>query len=381
MLRFNGKAICYNFSPFIGIVTFNNRSLTNRANYIYVTDSKPSFRLIGYRGIISSKEFKDKFYLPEGIFLENATQFFCEGDIVKIYPDGRVHILWEINSYHNVLFLTESCNCKCLMCPQPPQKHDPQLPKDALNVLDLLKGKKIENICISGGEPTLVKDEFKTILLRCLSEHPEAQTEILTNGKSFADSKFADEVAAISEDKAVFCVSLHSDIDEIHDQIVGRKGSYKKTLEGIYNLAANNCSIEIRIVVNKYNYNSLERMAEHLYNYLPFCVHYVFMGMEVQGYARNNFDEINAYPHEYRSQLSNAVLSMARKGLSVSVYNIPLCMCDRKIWPYAKQSISTWKNTFMKECASCKVKNNCAGFFENSSQIGVKFIKPFLHEL
>lgn len=84
-------------------------------------------------------------------------------------------------------------------------------------------------------------------------------------------------------------------------------------------------------------------MAEHLYNYLPFCVHYVFMGMEVQGYARNNFDEINAYPHEYRSQLSNAVLSMARKGLSVSVYNIPLCMCDRKIWPYAKQSISTWK--------------------------------------
>ena len=304
MLRFNGKAVCSKFSPFIGIITFKNRSLTQRANYIYVTDSNPSHRLIGYRGIISSTIFKDKFYLPEGIFLENASQFFSEGDIVKIYPDGRVHILWEINSYHNVLFLTEACNCKCLMCPQPPQKHDPQLIKDALKVLDLLKGRKIEDICISGGEPTLVKEEFKSILLRCLSEHPEAQTEILTNGKSFSDSKFADEVSAISGDRAVFCVSLHSDIDEIHDQIVGRKGSYKKTLEGIYNLAANNCSIEIRIVVNKYNYNDLERMSEHLYNYLPFCVHYVFMGMEVHGYARNNFEEINAYPHEYKEQLS-----------------------------------------------------------------------------
>ena len=72
---------------------------------------------------------------------------------------------------------------------------------------------------------------------------------------------------------------------------------------------------------------------------------------------------------------------MTRKGLNVSVYNIPLCMCDNKIWHYAKQSISTWKNTFMKECDGCKLKTNCAGFFETSSQIDVKFIKPFFYEL
>lgn len=376
MLRFRGKAVC-DFSPFIGVITYVKKPITKRSNYIFVTD-KVGLGLIGYRGLISTTNIIDRFYLPETIIFENAKMEFKEGDIVKMYPDGRLHILWEKNSVHNVLFMTEACNCKCLMCPQPPKIHDPELPKEANTVLSLLKDEKIENICISGGEPTLIKDEFKKILSRCLSEHPEAQTEILTNGKMFANKEYADEIGAIAGDDAIFCVSLHSDVAEIHDEIVGKKGSYKKTIEGIYNLARNNCSIEIRIVVNKYNRDDLERMAEHLYNYLPFCVHYVFMGMEVQGYARNNFDRINAFPYEYRNQLTKAVLYLHQRGLDVSVYNIPLCMCDEEIWLFAKKSISTWKNSFVEECSGCSKLAECAGFFETSSKLPLNFIKPFL---
>ena len=98
-------------------------------------------------------------------------------------------------------------------------------------------------------------DKFLHILRRCVIEHPEAQVDILTNGKLFSKKNYANIVSSIVSDDVVFCVSLHSDVAEVHDRIVGKKGSFIQTVNGIYNLAENNCSIEIRIVINKLNYS------------------------------------------------------------------------------------------------------------------------------
>ena len=122
----------------------------------------------------------------------------------------------------------------------------------------------------------------------------------------------------------------------------------------------------------------LPRIALHLANYIPFCVHYVFMGMEIHGLAIKNFDQINIFPNEYIDYLRNAVLLMQRRGLNVSVYNVPLCMCHKDIWKFAKKSISDWKNIHQMECQKCSVINECCGFFGTSSILPIKFINPIL---
>ncbi|MGY4653780.1 hypothetical protein ACVWWN_007576 [Mycobacterium sp. URHB0021] len=48
---------------------------------------------------------------------------------------------------------------------------------------------------------------------------------------------------------------------------------------------------------------------------------------------------------------------------AVSVYNLPLCVLDPIVRPFAVQSISDWKNAYVEECEGCSVRRDCAGFF------------------
>ncbi|SBS77728.1 Radical SAM domain-containing protein (fragment) [uncultured Mycobacterium sp.] len=50
-------------------------------------------------------------------------------------------------------------------------------------------------------------------------------------------------------------------------------------------------------------------------------------------------------------------------GVSASIYNLPLCVLDPSIRPFAVQSISDWKNTYVAECDGCSARRDCAGFF------------------
>jgi hypothetical protein len=52
------------------------------------------------------------------------------------------------------------------------------------------------------------------------------------------------------------------------------------------------------------------------------------------------------------------------RGMNVSIYNHQLCVLDRSLWPFAKKSISDWKNMYLDECASCGVLESCGGLFK-----------------
>ena len=362
------------FSPIVGEVSLTGKPFYARSQTILVSD-KITSKSLGYSGCIT-KGPKRAFFYPDCIYEADDVSFLQEGDIVCLDSDGHATVLWEKRSHQNALFLTEACNCYCLMCPQPPKKHDKRLIQQAQKVLDLIKSKQIGHICITGGEPTLLGNDFLAILNRCVSEHPDAIIDILTNGKTFSDFNFTQSVANIANKNVKFCVSLHSDIDTIHDKIVGRNGSYSKTQLGIYNLAKCGCHIEIRHVITKLNWNRLLGFSEHLYNYFPFCSHYAFMGMEVHGEASRNHNEITIFPDDYRENLKKTVIFMHRRGLPVSIYNIPLCQCDEQIWPFARQSISSWKNFYPPQCEQCREKAACAGFFSTSAFLPTELVKP-----
>ena len=335
---------------------------------------------LGYAGCITNGE-KGTFLHPDTLWHADDLDQVKEGDIVCLNDSGTAIVLWEKDSLQNSLMLTEACNCNCLMCPQPPQKHAPELLQQAENILDLLHGKHVPHICITGGEPTLLKEKFIRLLHRCTQEHPEAVVNILTNGKTFSDISFAAEAARAASGNTLFCISLHSELDHLHDELVGRKGSFAETQRGIYNLATCGAHIEIRHVITKLNYKRLFHFAEHVYSYFPFCSHYALMGLEICGHAAINKEHIAIFPHEYKEQLTRAVLYMHRRGLPVSVYNIPLCLCDPRIHLFARQSISNWKNKYAPQCSECIRQEDCAGFFSTSVSLPFEYIQPIQEEV
>jgi len=346
-----------------GMVTRNPFSLS-RANRVLVTD-EPSLLATGFAGLIT-KDHGCGVSRPQIKVHDDTLGRFKEGDCVLMEGDGTISVLWETSSPMNSLFLTEACDCRCIMCPQPPKEHDRGLVEISKHTLSLVDIRKDQVLCLTGGEPTLLKEEFFEVLRLISKKHPKASTMMLTNGKSFAEFGFTKRFVSERPKDFLTCISMHGDVDELHDQIVGVKGSFYKTAMGLQNLARFREKIEIRVVVNRLNAHRLESIATFIQRNFPFIYHCTFMAMEITGLASDNYETVWIDPHEYRDQLSRAVSVLNRADIYVSIYNLPLCLVESRSWNFARKSISGWKNDYLPVCESCLAREDCCGVFTTS---------------
>jgi hypothetical protein len=51
-------------------------------------------------------------------------------------------------------------------------------------------------------------------------------------------------------------------------------------------------------------------------------------------------------PGNYQRELVDAVTTLDRAGMAVSIFNHQLCAQDRRLWPFARKSVSDWKNLY-----------------------------------
>lgn len=98
-------------------------------------------------------------------------------------------------------------------------------------------------------------------------------------------------------------------------------------------------------------------------------------GWKYSGYAAKNSEEFWIDPFDYKDVLKSASLSLYRRGIMTSIYNIPLCLLTEGVRFLARDSISTWKKTYPVSCNGCSVKEECCGIFETSVHIS-KHITP-----
>jgi His-Xaa-Ser system radical SAM maturase HxsC len=306
---------------------------------------------------------------------------FSDGDCVTLSPDGTVSIVWESRSPINGLFLTDACDQRCLMCPQPPGRHNDKTYDVAKELLKLLKPEQVEAICITGGEPTILGAKFIDIMTAIKRKFDHAHVMVLTNGKNFSNFRLAEGFANIGLSNTTLCVSLHSDIEELNDEIAGVKGSFHKTMQGLYNLARFRQRVEIRHVISKINVPRLEQFAHFVYRNFPFAFHTALMGMEMTGFAVTNYDRLWIDPYNYKHELARAVKFLHRTNLSVSVYNVPLCLLEEATWSYARQSISGWKNYYPRICEECYAREKCCGFFSTSGDLVSTRIQPIKQKM
>jgi His-Xaa-Ser system radical SAM maturase HxsC len=344
--------------------------IDRRADYIKVIGTPGGAfdgdRLQGYAGIIVTKET-----LPERIGSSNAPlislpslDHLSEGHIVAVEPKtGMVMTVFRPESRHNVVFTTDRCNSNCLMCSQPPKDVDDSWRvREHLRVLSLIETPP-EFLCITGGEPTLLGDDLLTLIAEIRDRLPGTSLQMLTNGRNYADAEYAAKVAAIDHPKLISAIPLYADVAGIHDYVVQSEGAFDQTVEGLYNAAAVGLKVEIRIVLHKQSIPRLVELAEFIYSNFPFAAHVAFMGMEHMGYVKKNWNDLWIDPVEYMPVLERAVQHLWRRRMTISIYNLQLCLLPRSLWSFARRSISDYKNEYVEVCDGCSVKDRCAGMF------------------
>lgn len=286
------------------------------------------------------------------------------GDVVRLRPGASlVAVLYRRGSTSNTLFTTERCNSLCVMCSQPPREVD-----DAWRVDELLRVISLVDpgepfLGVTGGEPTLLGEGLDTLLDACRLYLPETAVQVLSNGRTFHERAFAERLGRRHIDKVTWAVPLYGDVAAVHDEVVAVDGAFDETLQGLFELGRLGAQIEIRVVLHRMTIPRLAQLAAFIYRRLPFVRHVALMGLEPMGFAKANRDQLWIDPEDYLTELEAAVFHLAHRGMRVSIYNLPLCVLPRGLWPFARQSISGWKNVYAPICEGCVVRDHCAGFF------------------
>lgn len=289
------------------------------------------------------------------------------GDVVRLRPDSSlVSVLYRRGVRSNALFATERCNSLCLMCSQPPREVDDSWRiGELLRVISLIDRDEPQ-LGITGGEPTLLGEGLDAVLDACRTYLPQTALQVLTNGRNFRDPVVADRLAGRHRAMTTWAVPLYGDVAAVHDEVVVVDGAFDETLDGLFGLGRLGARIEIRVVLHKLTIPRLPQLAAFIYRRLPFAKHVALMGLEPMGFAKANRDRLWIDPRDYLAELRAAVFHLALRGMNVSLYNLPLCVLDRDLWPFARQSISDWKNVYAPTCEGCVVRDHCAGFFASA---------------
>lgn len=284
---------------------------------------------------------------------------------------------FEIDSNSNVLFVTDQCNNRCIMCCQPPKRKDDFDYYYKKNVA-LVKSapKETKTVCITGGEPTFSGDRFIELVRLVRNELPDTEIQILSNGRLFADHALAQQLKKVGGEKVFVGIPLHSDYAGDHDKIAGIKGAFNETMLGLYNLADEGVAVELRVVINKMNYQRLPQIADYIFKNLYFVSWVALMGMEDTGLATKNANHIWIEPIDYSNQLCKAVDILDGCGIPVAIFNIPLCLLPHDYHNFAAQSISDWKTKYLNICDRCVLKEKCCGLFSTSNKT-YQGLKPY----
>jgi His-Xaa-Ser system radical SAM maturase HxsC len=319
--------------------------------------------------------------LPAGthaVVLPDEFYYLADGDVLRLSPNTNdVRVLYRRASHHNHFLMTERCNHYCLMCSQPPKNVDDRWIVDDILATIPLIDHATQEIGFTGGEPTLLGDDFFRILRMMKSFLPHTAIHILSNGRLFADEAFVRTYADIQHLDMMIGIPIYSDISNRHDYVVQSDGAFDETIRGILNLKRYRQKVEIRVVVHKQTYARLPQLAEFISRNLAFVDHVALMGLEITGFTRANLEQLWIDPLDYQAQLYRAVTLLADHRINVSIYNHQLCILDRRLWSFARKSISDWKNEYMPECEGCHERNNCGGFFSSANLRYSKHIRPF----
>ncbi|MEF2071025.1 His-Xaa-Ser system radical SAM maturase HxsC [Consotaella aegiceratis] len=283
-------------------------------------------------------------------------------DVLLLLPGQKsAHRLIRAKSTHNTFLVTELCDQLCVMCSQPPKKHHADL--FPLFAQAALLAPRDVYLGVSGGEPTLFKEELFGFLGSVLEARPDLRFHVLTNGQHFGWGDLV-SLRAMPADRVLWGIPLYADEPTRHDEIVAKEGAFDRLTTSFAVLAHAGAAIELRTVVMQPNAAGLPALARHVSRHLPFIASWAIMQLESIGYGRKNWDAL-FYDNSIDFAPVAAAIDIARAhGIDVGLFNFPRCTVPEAYRALALSTISDWKRKYLGCCDGCEMKPQCGGFFE-----------------
>jgi MoaA/NifB/PqqE/SkfB family radical SAM enzyme len=162
------------------------------------------------------------------------------------------------------------CNYHCEFCYYI-NDLDKKTPYETIKKrIDILHKYGISEVDLSGGESSIHKDWFK-ILDYCNDKFDNISC--LSNGSVFSNEKFLIKSKEHGLTEILF--SLHGYNEEVHDDIVGRKGGWKKINKAIELCGKHGIKVRINCTVYQKNYKGLIAYADVIKRIQPYQVNFL----------------------------------------------------------------------------------------------------------
>lgn len=284
---------------------------------------------------------------------------------------------------------TFQCNCRCIMCSVAGKTGDSKNTKTSEDVkkdIDIAVRAKARTFAFSGGEPTLRKDLFELVQY---AKKKIRNVEIQSNGRIYYYKDYCKRL--IKAGVNVFVVSFCSPFEDVHDQIMGVRGSYAQTLQGLKNLRALKQTIKVNIVLLKPNYQHVAELVRFL---LDLGVkEFRFILVTLEGNVLKDPEAVAVSMSEVAPYLLEA-LKIGTKKVPCYVYNMVPCLL-----PGYEENINDviQADTYLRgpdfecsidenrkkmkvkhvSCRECKYDKGCYGVWKNYVDFfGLDELKP-----
>lgn len=311
---------------------------------------------------------------PHGMFaLRLLGEKSIDGDVLLVLPESkRAERIFRKGSNHNTLLVTERCDQLCVMCSQPPKKtHDDRF-AHFLEACQLCEKNSV--IGISGGEPTLFKEQLFDLIESVSSIRSDVEFHILTNAQHFS----IEDVNRLKQGayrSVVWGIPLYATDAALHDRIVGKVGAFEALLNSFALLMRSGAHVELRTVVMQSNYTQLPALAKFVSAHLKFVGSWSIMQLENIGFAKNRWHSLYWDHRRDFGQIEQAINIAQQHRIDVRLFNFPRCTLPAYFRHIAPASISDWKRKYAAICQTCNEKPQCSGFFEwhpNSALVDLK---------
>ena len=305
---------------------------------------------------------------------------YLDDDVLAINECGIVYCVYNSLSGDNALVFTMQCNSNCIMCPcsEITRRNGQLSSADELITVMKYMPANVAHLTLTGGEPTLLKEDFFKVLIYAQNNRSATHFQLLTNGRAFADYRFTQRFISCLPDSVDVGIPIYGYNSQTHDAITRTPGSFKETIIGIHNLLHYHIDVEVRIVLTKMNVDYLDKVAAYIVKYLPGVYKVAFMGLELMGNAARNMEEVWV-PYEIAAQKSQRAINyLIANGINVQLFNIPLCKVPRELWNICAMSITDYKVRYNEECEGCAVKSICGGIFDSTRRMAELKTQPIV---
>lgn len=316
----------------------------------------------GSARLVAEVEGEVAFACEHGLFALATRGLNVDGDVLLVDPKrGAAERILRADSRHNTLLVTERCDQLCVMCSQPPKKtHVDRFQHFREACLLAPEGMLIG---VSGGEPTLYKQDLFELIEETLRERSDLGFHVLSNGQHFDDGDTA-RLRDPAFRRVTWGIPLYSASPAVHDDVVAKPGAFKRLERSLEVLLKAGARIELRTVVMRSTVPGLPALAERIAARLSFIEAWSIMQLENIGFAKNRWSNLH---HDHTADFSPfaRALDVAQLGgIKARLFNFPLCSVPHNYRHLAPASISDWKKKFAPGCGSCAAKDRCSGFFE-----------------